>query len=84
MLAILSTPDEVSTPSIAARAVTYPSSATRQSVANPLISQVSTTNPESWLQTLTKYVPSSINMNFQLEDRTASHHPIVESNRHTG
>lgn len=54
MLAVLSTPDSEEV-SIAARAVTYPTSATRQSVANPLISQVSTSNPQSWLRTLTDF-----------------------------
>ncbi|KAF4547178.1 Peptidase family M28 [Elsinoe fawcettii] len=36
-------------------AVTYPSAVSRQSVANPLISQVSTTQPQAWLKTLTDY-----------------------------
>lgn len=52
MLAILSAP-EGEEPKLSARAVTYPTSATRQSVANPLIAQVSVTKPQSWLQTLT-------------------------------
>ena len=35
--------------------MTYPTSATRQSVANPLIAQASITKPQSWLTTLTTY-----------------------------
>ncbi|KAM7190220.1 putative peptidase family M28 [Naviculisporaceae sp. PSN 640] len=55
VLAILSTPDDVEAEKVAVRAITYPSSPSKQSTANPLISQVSTTNPQSWLQTLTSY-----------------------------
>lgn len=55
MLAILSTPEGGETEKVAVRAITYPSAPSRQSTANPLISQVSTTNPQSWLQTLTNY-----------------------------
>ncbi|KAK1760259.1 hypothetical protein QBC47DRAFT_312598 [Echria macrotheca] len=54
VLALLSAPDSEEV-TIAARAVTYPTSATRQSIANPLLSQVSTTNPQSWLKTLTDF-----------------------------
>ncbi|KAF2218802.1 peptidase family M28 [Elsinoe ampelina] len=36
-------------------AVTYPSAVSRQSVANPLIANVGTTNPQAWLKTLTDY-----------------------------
>ncbi len=53
VLTAWSTPDGV--PTIAKRAVTYPSGALRQSVANPLVAQASTTQPQSWLQTLTNY-----------------------------
>ncbi|KAK3315528.1 hypothetical protein B0H66DRAFT_502435 [Apodospora peruviana] len=54
VLALLSTPSgkEVK---LASRAITYPTSATHQTQANPLVSQVSTTNPQSWLTTLTNY-----------------------------
>ncbi|KAM7197523.1 putative peptidase family M28 [Rhypophila sp. PSN 637] len=55
VLAILSTPDGQEPEKLAVRAVTYPSSPTRQSTANPLISQVSTSSPQSWLTTLTGY-----------------------------
>ncbi|KAK0611915.1 hypothetical protein B0T14DRAFT_338337 [Immersiella caudata] len=54
VLAILSTPDSEEV-SLAARAVTYPTSATKQSTANPLINQVSNTQPQSWLTTLTNF-----------------------------
>ncbi|KAK3370646.1 hypothetical protein B0H63DRAFT_402722 [Podospora didyma] len=53
VLKILSTPD--SDKSIAARAITYPTSVSHTAVANPLIAQVSTTNPQSWLTTLTNF-----------------------------
>ncbi|PNS15485.1 Leucine aminopeptidase 1 [Sphaceloma murrayae] len=38
-----------------AAAVTYPAAVSRQTVANPLIAQVTTTNPQSWLKTMTDY-----------------------------
>ncbi|KAL1839274.1 hypothetical protein VTJ49DRAFT_1674 [Mycothermus thermophilus] len=53
VLALLSTPDSES--AIEARAVTYPTSASKQSVANPLIAQISNTNQQSWLRSLTNY-----------------------------
>jgi bacterial leucyl aminopeptidase len=36
-------------------AVTYPTTITHQSVANPIVSQVSTTSPQSWLRTFTNF-----------------------------
>ena len=60
MLKILSTPDSDKS-AIAARAITYPTAVSHTAVANPLIAQVSTTNPQSWLTTLTKYVFVSSN-----------------------
>ncbi|KFA71418.1 hypothetical protein S40288_04281 [Stachybotrys chartarum IBT 40288] len=53
VLSILSTPDDQ--PTITERQVRYPTTLTRQSVANPLISQASTSGPQSWLTTLTNY-----------------------------
>ncbi|KAL2271426.1 hypothetical protein VTJ83DRAFT_797 [Remersonia thermophila] len=53
VLAALSTPD--SEAPIAARAVTYPTRASKQSVANPLISQISNANQQSWLRSLTNF-----------------------------
>ncbi|KAK4195741.1 putative aminopeptidase [Triangularia verruculosa] len=38
-----------------ARAVTYPTSVSKQAQANPLINLVSTTQPQSWLTTLTNF-----------------------------
>ncbi|KAK3323717.1 hypothetical protein B0T19DRAFT_463585 [Cercophora scortea] len=54
VLAILSTPDSEDV-AISARAVTYPTAVSHQTVANPLISQVSTVQPKVWLQTMTDY-----------------------------
>ncbi|KAK0649192.1 hypothetical protein B0T16DRAFT_428046 [Cercophora newfieldiana] len=54
VLALLSTPDSEEV-SLVARAVTYPTSATRQSTANPLLAQVSTSQPQSWMQTLCNF-----------------------------
>ncbi|KAL2162352.1 hypothetical protein VTH06DRAFT_7265 [Thermothelomyces fergusii] len=56
VLAALSTPDfSKDNDSISAQAVSYPSSVSHQSEANPLVSAVSTTNPQSWLKTLTDF-----------------------------
>jgi len=52
VLRVLSTPDGEQSP-ISARAITYPTSATHQTTANPLLSSVSTANPQAWLQSLT-------------------------------
>ncbi len=55
VLAILSAPDtggENATFSV--QAVTYPTGVSHQTVVNPLLAQVSTTNPQSWLKTLTE------------------------------
>ncbi|KAK1833407.1 putative peptidase family M28 [Podospora conica] len=56
-LRILSTdPDAVSSQRVAAAAaVTYPTTITHQSAVNPLVSQVSTTSPQTWLRTLTNF-----------------------------
>ncbi|KAK3688301.1 hypothetical protein B0T22DRAFT_150011 [Podospora appendiculata] len=54
VLSILSAPDSEDV-ALSARAVTYPTAVSHQTVANPLISQVSTMNPKVWLQTLTDY-----------------------------
>lgn len=57
VLAALSTPDvpEEKVFSVQAAAA-YPSSVSHQSVANPLLANVSTTSSKSWLKTLTEYV----------------------------
>jgi hypothetical protein len=56
VLTALSSPDTEEAGSFAARAVTYPSSVSHQTEANALLAQVSTTNPQTWLKTLTEYV----------------------------
>lgn len=53
-LRVLST-DSSSQRIAAAAAVTYPTTITHQSAATPLISQVTTTSPQSWLRTLTTF-----------------------------
>ncbi|KAF7555029.1 hypothetical protein G7Z17_g2505 [Cylindrodendrum hubeiense] len=53
ILSVLSTPP--SERSIEARRVTYPTTLTHITEANSLISGVSNTGPQSWLQTLTTY-----------------------------
>lgn len=50
-----SDPDAPSAQRIAAAAVTYPTTITHQSAATPLISQVATASPQSWLRTLTNF-----------------------------
>ncbi|KAK0728806.1 hypothetical protein B0T26DRAFT_699379 [Lasiosphaeria miniovina] len=54
VLSSLSTPD-TGEPAFSIQAVTYPTSVSHQTVANPLIAQVSTTQPKSWLTTLTNF-----------------------------
>ncbi|KAK4445871.1 hypothetical protein QBC34DRAFT_357436 [Podospora aff. communis PSN243] len=54
VLAILSTPNSEDV-SLAARAITYPTSASKQSTANPLISQVSNSQPQAWLSNLCNF-----------------------------
>ncbi len=56
VLAALSSADTEETGSFAVQAVTYPSSVSHQTEANALLAQVSTTNPQSWLKTLTECV----------------------------
>jgi leucyl aminopeptidase len=53
VLSILSTPDGAE--ARLAAAVTYPTSLSHQSVANPLVNAATTSGPQSWLQTLTNY-----------------------------
>ncbi|KAK0615683.1 hypothetical protein B0T17DRAFT_592409 [Bombardia bombarda] len=54
VISMLSTPDS-ETPAFAAAAVTYPTAVSHTAVANPLVSQVSTTQPQAWLTTLTNF-----------------------------
>ena len=55
VLAVLSTPDTGrEDASFSVQAVTYPTSVSHQTEVNPLLAKVSTTNPQSWLKTLTE------------------------------
>lgn len=55
MLAALSAPDSQGDASrVSIQAVTYPTRVSHQAQASPLIAQVSNTNPQSWLKTLTE------------------------------
>jgi hypothetical protein len=54
VLAILSAPDDQDGASFLVNAVTYPTSVSHQTEANALIAKVSTTDPQSWLKTLTE------------------------------
>jgi len=56
VLAALSTPDTEEDQIFLAQAVSYPSTVSHQTEVNPLLAKVSTTNPQSWLKTLTEYV----------------------------
>jgi leucyl aminopeptidase len=53
VLRILSTPDGEA--SFSAQAVTYPTAVSHQTQVNSLLTSVSTTNPTSWLTTLTNF-----------------------------
>ncbi|KAL2172730.1 hypothetical protein VTG60DRAFT_4176 [Thermothelomyces hinnuleus] len=55
VLAALSAPDSPKgNNAVSALAVSYPSSVSHQAEANPLVAAVSTTNPKTWLKTLTE------------------------------
>jgi bacterial leucyl aminopeptidase len=56
VLAYYSLADGEVTPSLSARAVTYPSNVSHHAEADPLIAQLSTANLQSWAKTLTEYV----------------------------
>ena len=56
MLAALSTPDSEEPLVDRRQSVTYPTSVSRQTEVNSLLTRVSNTNPQSWMTTLTKYV----------------------------
>jgi hypothetical protein len=53
-LARLSTPQESST--LESRTITYPTTLTHQAQANPLIAQLTTTGPKTWMTALTTYI----------------------------
>ncbi|KAL2264469.1 hypothetical protein VTK26DRAFT_34 [Humicola hyalothermophila] len=56
VLAALSAPDSPDDASRASiQAVTYPTRASHQAEASPLVARVSNTNPQSWLRTLTDF-----------------------------
>ncbi|KAL2178211.1 uncharacterized protein P884DRAFT_241256 [Thermothelomyces heterothallicus CBS 202.75] len=56
VLAALSAPDyRNGNNTVSALAVSYPSSVSHQAEANPLVAAVSTTNPKTWLKTLTDF-----------------------------
>ncbi|WQF82498.1 Putative peptidase M28 [Colletotrichum destructivum] len=55
VLNALSTAPENSTALVSRQAITYPTTLTHVAEANSLISRVSNTNPQSWLQTLTNF-----------------------------
>ncbi len=54
VLSILSAPDTQEDGGFSVKAVTYPTSVSHQSEANALLAKVSTTNPQTWLKTLTE------------------------------
>lgn len=56
VLAALSAPDTEEEQTFSVQAVSYPNTVSHQSQVNPLLTKVSTTNPQSWLKTLTEYV----------------------------
>lgn len=56
VLAALSAPDTEGEQTFSVQAVSYPSTVSHQSQVSPLLTKVSTTNPQSWLKTLTEYV----------------------------
>jgi bacterial leucyl aminopeptidase len=56
VLAALSTPDAEGGQTFSVQAVSYPTTVTHQTEVNSLLTKVSTTNPQSWLKTLTEYV----------------------------
>ena len=58
VLRLLSTPEN----DVSVAAITYPTTLTHQTEANALIAKVSTTNPQSWLKTLTEYVSKHIHV----------------------
>ena len=56
VLAALSTPDTEEDKPFSVQAVSYPTAVSHQTEVNSLLTKVSTTNPQSWLKTLTEYV----------------------------